>query len=577
MKPAFAPAKAKLKASIGFASAMIAPEAVERIELRSGTALSTAVVNFPTLFGEAPDVNMGDSASISIGAETVFRGVVGSVPVQVEDGADSTRVVLYCDKFRMRRFVVGQPGIGTQGADGAYGFLDVGFVLCFNENGAPNRMKDALDFCTGSNAVYWTLRSILEFIFEYYVDRQITMDYDDLDEVFDRCPSHVMLSDMRALEAVDHVIRLAGATWGIDCSGGDSEVVVVRSGRGRVRHVPLFAPHGGNSIAQASEFSASSVYGNAQIINSFTRYVARSGPRIMETTLWSGEGEMLRRVPIQNGGKHFVKYVSNVSAYAAHGLGASRSPGAKAKAWLPTLQTRIREDGSYVTAAQILEDASLLNNPCAEIKVWVAPDGVREHACLCQNGYDIDLDESAIYFEHTVTLMEFNLNSFSASVQPDSLVGVSVAVVLDDAVLFDYTQAGKYLDNDHYMIVDKPEILPVERHNLVMPKKEEVITMADSDDPERYVDVRGQIESIAKASAKATPMLECEAKIVMPGFPLVQIGNRIKMTGRRMKLTGDEVAVSVTYHVDRAYTTEIEINNTPAVVDPDHFIHRGAM
>jgi hypothetical protein len=264
--------------------------AVHEVSVFAGATIGQAVVGWPARYASDASMEMGKSVRLRIGSKTAFRGVVGQMLGTIDPDDDSIGVLLYDDKWLLNSRTVGQVGIGTQGG-GAGGFADVGFQVVFNRAGAPNKNPDSLDFNTGSTAVYWTCKTVLQFLFAYYVPDGFTLDASAFSAAYDRAPTDLDLRWMKALDAIDTVVSIAGESWGLTYQTSGSTFVSVRPGAGDQKRVRLFAPKGGARAESAGETVAQNATISKSIRTVRDRYQAVSAPVVKEHTYCSIEDE----------------------------------------------------------------------------------------------------------------------------------------------------------------------------------------------------------------------------------------------------------------------------------------------
>lgn len=572
----------ELVAELTFPGLMSTPARVDRVEKFAGAAIGSAVVCWPVPPAQKALVGFGKRASIKVGGTYIFRGTVGTSPVYVSAQRDQVEAVLYDDKWGMQRLVVGQSGIGTVDGDGK-GFNDVGFDIVINRDGRPNKLSDALDFTSGSSAQYWTLAQAMQFVFAYYIDPNVaTLGSLGDDEAWERSPSHLVLSGMNGLQAVDTICQLAGRSWGLKAGASASRFVVVRPAPTDRSTVFFFSPLGNRVVEEAGEWHADVATIQGSILHARDRHQCRSAPMVVETTITSeGETPLLKKTTFKD--KQFAaRFASDPTMYSANGLGANLAATARPKAWLSALVTRMSGASGYVPAASM---ASHLDDPRVEIPVWVAL-GSGKPFMRAVGGYEVDYANALIDFESNVEFVmprraDGTLKWEKVALPVDwsqAVVRATVAVVLERGLFAESADTSSYLPDPFYVVIDKPDLVPEFRYksklpNLATTPPNDVVTFAE-EARETYVDVTQRMAEAVAASMQSMPSVETPITVEFPLFPLAEIGDALIVSGRNLGATGDEVIISVRYDVHNAYRTEVEATNVTAAINPDRFIRK---
>jgi hypothetical protein len=181
---------------------------------------------------------------------------------------------------------------------GLRGFTDVGFDVCFNADGRPNKSPTALDFCTGSAAIYWTLEDCLKFVFNWYIPATVaTLNTAQLKTsnvtraAWLRRPAHLNLSGETALDAVDQVVGLTGESWTLDYSANISAFRSVHAAGGTVRAAEAFLPSRGAQAASASDKTPSEMRVSGTLENCRDSVQVVSGILISPNYIMKGNHE----------------------------------------------------------------------------------------------------------------------------------------------------------------------------------------------------------------------------------------------------------------------------------------------
>lgn len=560
-----------------FPGILTTPARVDRVEKFAGAAVGSAVVQFKVPYAQRGQVGYGKAASIRVGGTYIFRGTIGTSPVYVSNEDDYVEAVLYDDKWGMQRLIVGQSGIGTL-AGPERGFPDVGFEVIFNRDGKPNKNPAALNFYTGTNAVYWTLKQALEFVFLYYIDPTVaTLTVSDLDAAFLRTPSHLSVVGRSGAQAVDDICQVAGRSWGLKAQASASKFLLVKPGGGTNRTVYFFDPRGGRVVTDAGEWHASSATIQGSILHARDIHQARSARIVVETTLFSfGANAMLKKATFTDK-KFKARFVSDVSKYEANSLGKNLSEGSPAKPWLSALLTRINSAGGYVAA---VDTEAHMDDPRVEIPVWVCPDVTVASPTvrLAVGGYEVDYEKGLIDFEAEVDFIGADRKKIRAKMDwTKAGVMMTAAVVLESPQFVETDAGDSYLPKNFYVVIDKPDLVPERRYKSRLPK----LTTTNPDDfddfagtLEKYVDVESRLQDAVDASLASMPKVETPITVDFPLFPLCEIGDLLNVSGRDLGASGDEVIIAIRYAVHDAYRTSVEASNVTAAIDPERFIKR---
>lgn len=554
--------------------------AVRRISLRAGADVGTAVVDYPATYASNPVAAIGKRASIKIGETMVFRGAIASAPLEVGVDRDEFQIILSCDKWIMKRNIIGQAAIGST----VGGFNDVGYDVVFNKDGQPNKDPDAdvLDFCLGSSAAYWTAEDMLRFVFANYIDEDVAVISDDttLPEEFLVTPSHVNLVGQTALQAIDTICQIAGVSWGLIPDDEASVFVVVKPQTGTAKTVRLFQPKFEAGVSSAGTQHATGGRVEKTMLSSHDYFQAISGCMVIESTFTNqGDSPLLTRAIGFVDKKFVARFKVDVTAYQANSLGQSLSAGAKPKPWLGSLVTRIKDDGSaYITAEEMDADPELRHAKRVDGPVvWLSQDSDIDNARLVTGGLRVDLENCTIDFEKKIQLAR---SVATDSSKPDDVVSIDsygsiylwvTAAVVTELVEYDEQSApSSYLPLAHHQVIRKDDLVPEHRINSLLP---DLATQTNrnakelfAEEEEAYVDVTDQLAAIASAALVASSILECRLELAFLTFPLFNIGDWVTVQGRDIGLTGKEVVVGIEYDVVENYQTTIQCTNVIAGV-----------
>ena len=561
---------------------------IESVRQYAGAAIGSALVSYPANRPDNPAASMGVRARIKIGNTFLFSGIVGSTPVEVGGSSDSMQLIMFDDKFLLQTRNIGQIGIGS---DIVNGFPDVGFNVVFNANGRPNKDPSELTFCTGSGAVYWTLRDVLNFVFAWYVDSSVaTVAAAEIaHSAWAAVPSHVNLLGQNALQAIDAIAEIAGESWALIPSAAASTYRSVREGNGTQRLAGEFRPNAEASVEGAGEGHPSETRVGASIQNCRDVYQAVSAPILKECGYTNkGMNPLLARVTAAKDKEYAdgARFQADVTKYNAWNLGSNLSAGSPPKPWSGQLVTRLKADGSgYVTKAEMTADPLLANNKRAAISVWVSADGTDGNLKLVTGGYRIDTDKATIDFKTTLEIASATPGGTAETLEVSSWstakVLLAVATVLE--LPEDYTttaSTGAYLVSPMTQMISKPDLVPERRQNLYLPDLSSSDAHAISSPStggieEKYVSVTTRLFDAAMGALRRSPSIETPIDILLELFPLWNVGDRLVLVGRNLGQTGDEVITEIEYGIHHQYETRVKASNLMASVDPEKFVrHR---
>jgi len=560
--------------------------AVHEISAFAGAAIGSAVVSYPLKYAEAASPDMGTVVRLKHGSSWVFRGVIGEAPYAVDNARDEVVLVCYCDKWRMGHKTIGQIGIGTEGAEaGDDGWPDVGFDLVFNRDGRPNKDPSSRTFNTGSTAVYWTLETIMRFIFDNYISddvARLSNSY-SLGTPYDRTPNHVVLAGLTALQAVDLVAQMAGETWSLTPGSSYSTFTLVRVGSGTTRRLRLFRPRSGARHVDATQWHADRVSVRQSIRNSTDIYQAVSAPIHKEHTYSStGDDPLLTRQSWWSDAEWVARYAVDVTAYDANNLGHDLSAGSQPKPWLSHLLTRTKTDSlAYVTAAELVATPALLANPQLDKPIlWLATDGLEANARRVAGGARIDIEAGTVDLQGTVSLMaDTGDDPEDVDVADWSTVGIwlTVVTILELPESAESDSGDTYLPENSYTVISKPDLVPERRQAVWLPDlagdNNAVTKIApDPDDEEIYVDISDKLADAVAAALAGTPRIETRMDVGLPFSPVIHVGDRISILGRAVGAAGNEVCVQVRYRVYEQYESSIRATNVLGRIVPEDFI-----
>jgi hypothetical protein len=550
---------------------------VESIRISAGAAIGTAVVSYPSRYAKDISYRMGSSVRISIGGSTVFRGIIGDVPAEISVETDQHRLMLFCDKRLLERTTIGQPDVASLAADGStrYGFRDVGFDMTFNPAGIGNKNAEGLIFSFGTAAVPWTLRTIMEFLFHWYgaLD-EVRCDAVLLSSAWNHAPSGLCLTGQTLLQAVDRLATLAGESWALSYGVEYSSFVTVCPGVGRIRPVSMAAPKMGGTVQNANVLSPISVRPSLNVSRCVDCVQVVSARTLIEHTYYSGgTNPLLVKLESFVDPKYSYRYITDVGAYEDHGLGKNRTAGSAPKPWHKTLLTRRTKEGNaYVTAAQItLDKYKAAFDPLPEPFLWVSNTGLTADAKLVLGGYQINHDAAYLDVESVVDVAgETNGKTTALTITPETVrFWLTVVTELEFPSSYRTEEASGYLPQRFNLLIEQRALVPEQRYRVTLPAlgtdPNGVVFLA-ADSVERYVNVSTQLVEIAGNALRESSRVERSVELEFPFFPVVSIGERIRILGRSVPLDGTEVVVDVQYDVDRSYTTMVRATNIVAGV-----------
>jgi hypothetical protein len=582
----FIPPEIGFIADVTFPGLLTSRVTVESCERYAGTTVGTAVVTFREIHASGGQLGYGKEARITAAGSTIFRGTLGSGDLEITSIRDGVSIMLYDDKWGMQSRIIGQKGFGTI-LTGDHGFTDVGFDIVFNRDGRPNKSPSTLDFQTGSGAVFWKLIDVMKFIFEYYVNSSTAQLNDNrLDDDYELVPSHLALTGMNALQAVDQVAQLAGQSWGLETTAMSSQFVAVKPNASSTRTAILFLPFDGKKAVNATEWHASRVLVRGSVMNARDVHQAKSAPVVIERMYTStGTDPLLTRQTGFVDAKFRARFVVDVTKYETYSLGKNLTAGSPAKPWLANLVTRRKVDGSgYITAAEIEADPSLQGATLVEIPIWVELEHggtLGDNAQLAVGGYEIDYEKGLIDFEGTLEVLAANgLKGTLAITDFSKLrVWITVATVMEYPQFTETDTNSKYLPEPFYNLIDKQDLRPERRFNSWLPDLASTTnvnarTILAPSAEEKYVDVTDRLEEAVAAALAATAERETPITATFPLMPLLEIGDNLNLGGRSLGPTGREVVIAIRYNMHQRYTTEVDATNITVGIDPDRFIRK---
>jgi hypothetical protein len=561
------------------------------IEQHAGAAVGNATVGYPANVADNPDATMGTPARIEIGNDVVFRGIVLHGPVEVNDNEDMLQLLLMDDKYLLTNKPIGSPFVGNvpDVETGTYGFTDVGFEVVFNADGKPDKDPAKIMFKLGPTAVFWTLRDVMKFIFQYYVSASVaTLDAEKelARPSYDVIPSHLNLVGQTQLQAIETVAKMAGESWTLIPGKDASAFHSVVSGVGTVRTVSLFRPFNRAGAESATEAHAQKVSIGASIENCYDLHYCVSKNAVVEMLHTNIGSEPLLLSVSTSADKEWPRYFKvDVSKYETYGLGRNRTANATPRPWLKRLVTRLNAARTaYITAAQIVSAPALASNESAQIPIWFALDGNINNVVLLKGGYRIHAENG------TIDVGQVDADG-STCVQPVSGAKIAIAdedwanvgiwmTVATDTGLPEIAVSAltPYLADSRYQVIQKPDIIPEARHNSLLPDltssdpnaRTQIAVSAE----EAYIDVGDKLQSAADFAAALCPQIETPLDITLPFFPVWQIGDRIAIEGRNLGATGNEVIDAITFDVYECFETRIHATNIMSAINPEQALRR---
>jgi hypothetical protein len=545
------------------------PAKIHGVSVKAGAAVGEATVSWPQKYAENQNARFGTRAYITIGNEVVFRGCILSVNAGANGKDDVTELSLYDDKWLMARNIIGQIGIFSISATA--GFQDVGFDIVFNRDGKPDKDPSKLDFNLGSTAVLWTLKNIMQFIFQYYIDADVaTLNLTRLSASYDKRISNVNLLGHTALQAVDAIAEMAGESWGLYPKSSASEFVPVRpGGYGPRRTISVPRPKSGGS--SGSGLTASGFNAPGSIVNARDNYQVHSGNIIRESVYSStGTDPLLKRDASYLSPVFTARYKVDVTKYAVNNVGVNLQAGAQPKKWLTRLVTRLNEAGSaYLTAAQIATDPTLEAQPGIPPCIWISSTGQAGDARFVMDGYRLDCRKGTLELRRSISVRKVGIvnETESLSITDWSAAGIwlTVATVLET---FDYVKSETsegYLPKAYTLVARKSDLNPEQRYQTVVPDLTTGVKTSLAATLEKYVDVTTRMNETLAALKKQATSNESSLALEIEDLTPVNIGDLVVLSGRALGQAGNEVVISVTWDVP-GITTNIQATNQIAGV-----------
>lgn len=555
---------------------------IRTVEQFAGAAIGSAAISYEAHRASDVTRNIGDRARISAGGDTIFSGAIGHAPLAVGQGEDDVELILFDDKWLINSRVIGQIGIGTQGDPvGLLGFKDVGFDLIFNKDGGPNKDPATLDFNTGSTAVQWTLTDILNLIFSKYISPTIaTLNLAEINRAaWLRKPTHLNLTGNRVLQALDAVTELAGESWTLQPGPVVSTFKSVRAGAGTIRTARVFSPYGGASVLAAGESHAGDIKVALSIENCRDKWQAVSSPILLES-VYSKANELLARQTTFKDPEYAARFAVDVTKYSANGLGNDLSVGSKPKAWKKDLVSRMKTDGSgYLEKADLDANPALATNQTIEIPVWISATGNVAGMKLVSGGIRIDTENGTVDFEKSVQVAgdTFGAAPTSLAITDWATAGVwiTVATVLREVQTAITTDDDLYLSEPSVEVIPKTDLVPERRYKSLLPSlagtnPNTYLTIA-ADAEEKYIDVTDRLQDVVDSARSTSQEIETPIDVVMEMFPIWQIGDQLRISGRNLGQTGNEVIVSLRYELHGSYKTIVHATNLVKGIKADVF------
>ena len=541
---------------------------IESLDAYAGAAPGSAVLAFRTRYARDAQLTIGGEASVTIGGSVVFHGTVAQGDYLLGPDDDLLTVVLQDDKWGMRANTIGQIGIGTVAA-GAAGFTDVGFAVIFNKDGRSNRDANAAtrDFCTGTGAIDWTIKEMIQFVFDQYIPATVaTLDPNQLGTAYDATPRHVNLVGKTGLDAVDHLVKLAGESWCLRPGTSKSEFRAVKpnGGTGSTSYsISLFEPGAAAKVISADDRSASNVHISTGMTNIQDVFQAVSAPIVIESVHTStGADPMLVRNANFKHKEYLVQFKVDVTQYAANNLGLDLSVGSRPKVWRSQLVTRLNATASGYLAAPGSVPATSLDAPTPEIPVWISIDGTEANAKLCTGGYKIDHEHGTIDFKSEVDVRKDGTTDGSDKLSLVDTSGayiaaigiwVTVATVMTLPESKESTEQNKFLPTHFCRVIEKTDLVPERRRNSWLPDlagNNNAITKLSAASEEKYIDVGATLQAIVDSAVANSPTLERSIKADFEMLPIWHIGEKVVITGRVVGASGHEVVTEYHYNLD---------------------------
>jgi hypothetical protein len=556
--------------------------AIEQLHARAGATPATCVVSFPSEYAKDATITAGAKCFIQLETGAVlFRGAISEAPFEIDVSKDTLRLTLLCDKWGMAAKVLGQGGVGTQPPTppesvGGDGFQHVGFDIIFNKDGIPNKDASNLDFSLFNTAVYWTLKDILSFIFQYYISSELCVFNSALitGAWWTATPQHLSLIGQSATQAIDTICQLAGESWTIIHNSTTSAFRCVKpSGDGTTRIFALFKPLGGSSVTGADAYCPDRVSVGRSTAHLRDTFQAMGGPIVKEITHSNkGDNPLLVLMSAFKDKKFKTRFSVNPQMYSIHGLGADRAIGSKLKPWKAQLVSRKTTDGSdYLTAAQISADPNLLKAETGmDPLLWFSATGDAADAKLVTGGYRIDTRNCFLDFEKEIMVRGSTADGKDRSVRPTDWAthGIWLTIATEVETRSYAETAEPFLSSPRWAVVHKPELVQQTRWAVWVPDlsatNPNAVSILAPDAQETYVDIEDEILSAAAQGVLSNPELERRIEMDLPFLADVSIGDGISVVGRETGLTGREVVVALSYKIFEAFCMTVSGTNCPA-------------
>lgn len=561
-----------------------APNTVYILEANryAGSGIGSAVISYQAAYAWDATPEMGKAARITMGGTTVFRGVVGNAPFEVGTDQDEVQLVLFDDKWLMQSKTIGQIGIGTQ-AGGESGFKDVAFEVIFNKDGQPNKNPSSREFHTGSAAVFWTLKDIMLFLFDYYIDSDVaTCAETQLSTAYLRTPSHLNFVGMSALQAVDEVTQAAGETWGLIPDTSTSTFIAVRPGSGTEKKARMFSPQGGAGAGDAGAYHVDQCRSSMSIKDVRDVYQVKSA-RIIKERVHSNKGDdPLLLGAAFNDKEFYYRYKVDITKYEDNDLGANLTSGSKPKPWLKELVTRLNAGGStYLTAPDLVSNPALkASQRISKPPVWLSLGGTEEKARLVTGGCRIDTENGTIEFKQRVKLKDDTdetTNEIEISSWATVGVWATLVTVLELPQYLETDTDNKYLPKSFMQVIQKSDLVPERRQDSWLPDLQggnnDISKLATSSE-EKYVDIEAPLQDVIDSAIASTPSVETPVDFRFPFMPTLQIGDRLSPAGRDVNTTGNEVVTMISYTFKDGVPSYMQARSTNITtsVDPENFV-----
>ncbi len=548
----------RLSATVGFKASVRSQAHIHDLTVSTGSTPGNCRVSFPSLYAEDASVEHGAEASVRVGNKVVFRGVVLGIETISTEGDDQVELYLADDKYRMARFVIGQPSVHTQGY--GIGFRHVGLDLIFNKDGRPNQQDGSLDFDVGSTAVPWTYKSVLQFIASYYLDSDLTINIGSLNADWNEEVSSLDLTGQNAAQAINTLASLVGQNWGLHYTTSGSKVVAIPpGGYGTKRKATLFSPGSQARAAQAGEWGADENQVSVDVGEMRDVHYAMSAPELVEATYATGGDDPLLIHSASFSAPLFAHRLEvDVTKYAVQGLGQSLTVGSSAKPWASSLVRRLNAAGT-----DYLTDPDL---PGGELdpQLWYA-DAVDGQKVLIASGYDIDLQNGYVYLEESIEV-------FAADGQKQAVEGLSygslffwltIATRLETRVSAFAGEDNPYLAEPRASRVDYPDLLPTKvLSGTLLPDLSDLSVQLAQAETEYIYDPGADLTRHAQSALRLTKEPQVHMGLTLPYFPLCEIGNPLALS-RALGQLGAEYITRITYTMHDGYQTRLQARNVP--------------